>query len=106
MRYHCFSFALYFYLNFNRSIIDKGTEIFEICINRLKEEYENFEIYLFFIKAYIEKISFAGAEKFVKTMERLNAKIGEESNYIYFSKNPIKICILIIEVLTIMKKKS
>jgi len=69
-------------------------------------EFENFEIYLFFIKAYIERISFSGSEKFVKTIERLNQRMDEERNYILFAKNPIKTCVLLIEVLMIMKRKS
>ncbi len=106
LSYRCFSFAIYFYLNFQRSIVDKGTQIFEVCISRLKGEFENFEVYLFFIKSYLEKISFGDAEKFVKTIERLNAKVGDEANYITFSKNPIKICVLLIEILRILKTKS
>jgi hypothetical protein len=54
----------------------------------------------------LEKISFVGAEQFVRTIERLNSKVGEEKNYIYYSKNPIKISILIIEILSFMKRKS
>ncbi len=65
IRHHCFMFSMFFFHNFQRSNIDKGIEVFKLCSERLKEEFEFIEVYLSVIKMYIEKITFKEVEDFV-----------------------------------------
>ncbi len=108
LEYKCYSFLLLYMKVNNCELSDEAvaTQLFAKLVKQLPEDLPHAELYLYIMRKYINYIPYSSAKEFVEMVNEWMKSPNLRVPFVFAAANPIKICVLIIELLTKIKKDN
>ena len=105
LRFKDLKFCLQFYNSYSDFKIFDKEDLHDEIIDRIFEDISNLEIYLFFVKKFSPFFKITSLKIFVKLIEELLQVTNQNNKIINNFSNPLKIFVLIAEILIVIKSK-
>jgi len=108
LEYKCFGFLLMYMKQNNYELTDDSLtpQLFKKIVEMLSEDLPHTEFYLYVLRKYFIYLPYESAREFA---EKLDDWLGSQNlrvPFVFSNVNPVKICVLLVELLIMIKKTN
>eukprot|EP01022_Parablepharisma_sp_SALTPOND_P027486 TRINITY_DN666_c0_g1_i2.p1 TRINITY_DN666_c0_g1~~TRINITY_DN666_c0_g1_i2.p1 ORF type:complete len:1257 (-),score=124.52 TRINITY_DN666_c0_g1_i2:342-4112(-) len=106
LEYKCYSFLLLYMKANNYELSDTSvvTQLFTKVIKLIETDIPHAEIYLYILRKYYDHMPYSSARRFLELVNEWLTSQRLKIPFVHANVNPVKTCVLIIELLHLLKK--